>query len=253
MISERAFAKFFNSFWNELLPLLTPTFMAQFNAGYELVLLDASEKKHQFIPVGEGVERPDIVAEFAFRLAKYIYIERIPSHGLLTNMSCLAIAEKEAFELISKYEGGRPEEVLRLSTHERDEGLLLCARYQSLYDFFSCDHPVEYCPTFPGAGFLNSTEGDIGVGNCLVEVKTTTRKPTGRDLRQLITYAALDANAGRNRWTHFGLFNPRRGTLHHANIDALLLRLSGGKASSDVYADLIAFLESYHPAQDHKF
>jgi hypothetical protein len=124
----------------------------------------------------------------------------------------VATAGNEACELIQRYEGGQPAEVLPLSETERSEGLRLCARYDALYSVFPKGPALEFCPTFPGAGFLNSSEGDIGIGKSLIEVKTTTRKPAGMDIRQLMVYAALDANAGKKRWSDIGIFNPRRGT-----------------------------------------
>jgi hypothetical protein len=68
-----------------------------------------------------------------------------------------------------------------------------------------------------------------------------------------MVYLALDANSGKRRWIHLGIFNPRRGTLHQAEIDTLVLRLSGGRPPSDVFADLIAFAESNEPAIERRF
>src|SRR5881275_1020467 len=60
---------------------------------------------------------------------------------------------------------------------------------------------IEFCPVFAGAGFLDSSAGDLAIANCLIEVKTTVRKPAGKDIRQLIVYAALDANTEERRWS----------------------------------------------------
>ena len=68
---------------------------------------------------------------------------------------------------------------------------------------------------------------------------------------------ALDAASARPqsapRWSHIALFNPRRGSLHRAEVDALLLLLSGGKPRADVFAELIAFAESNEPAMEQRF
>lgn len=253
MISERAFAKSFDSFWHELLPLLTPRFVALFNEAYETVLPDQSGHQLTFLPVRDMVERLDIVAEFAFRLACLAQKEKITLDKIKGEKAFLQEAEIEALELIQRYEGGQPTEIVRLSDVELTEGLRLCGRYPALYAAFPANSVIEFCPAFPGAGFLNSSEGDLGIGDCLIEVKTTTRKPAGKDIRQLIVYAALDANAGNRRWTHVGIFNPRRGTLHRVEIDSLILRLSGGQPRSDVFAELISFAESNEPAVERRF
>jgi hypothetical protein len=253
MISERAFAKSFDSFWHELLPLLTPRFVALFNEAYENVLFDDQGNELESLPVPDSILHPDVVAEFAFRLARIARIEKITLEKIQSEKALVERAELEALELIQKYEGGQPVDLIQLSEPELAEGMRLCGRYCGLYGAFPTDSVVEFCPAFPGAGFLNSSEGDIAIADCLIEVKTTTRKPAGKDIRQLIVYAALDANSGNKRWTHFGIFNPRRGTLHHVEIDPLVLRLSGGQPRSDVFAELISFAESNEPAIDRRF
>jgi hypothetical protein len=253
MISERSFSRSFDAFWHELLPLLTPRFVALFNEGYEERLLDETGEVLSALPVGDGVERLDIVAEFAFRLARIASDQRIAFTALKEESAAMVAAEKEAFELIDRYEGRRPTEIEPLSDAEKVEGLTLCSRYESLYRSQPAGTQIQFCPKFQGAGFLNSSEGDIGIGNTLIEVKTTTRKPSGKDIRQILVYAALDAAAGHIRWSHFGIFNPRRATLHHASIESLVLRLSGGKPPSDVFAELVAFAESDQPAIERRF
>lgn len=253
MISERSFARSFHSFWNELLPLLTPRFVSLFNEAYQKALLDNSGKNLVLLTLPIGINRPDIVAEFAFRLALLARKENLSLHHLRQRESLIAIAQRRAFELIQKYEGMKPETNVPLSQVELCEAFRLCERYETLYAAFPENIPVEFCPKFDGSGFINSSEGDIGIGDTLIEVKTTSRRCSGKDLRQLIIYLALDANAGLKRWSHIGLFNPRRGTLHCAEINAIILRLSGGKPRSDVLAELIAFAESNETAIDRRF
>jgi len=253
MISERSFAGSFDSFWRELLPLLTPRFVSLFNEGYETTLHDGSGQELSVLPVVAGMKHPDIVAEFAFRLARTAHVQGMTMGKLRGEKALVEAAQLEAFELIQRYEGGQPTEIVPLSESEKSEGLRLAERYEALYAAFPADSVVQYCPTFPGAGFLNSSEGDIAIGTCLVEVKTTTRRLAGKDIRQLIVYLALDATAGSSRWSDIAIFNPRRGTLHRAKVDSLVLRLSGGKPRSDVFAELVAFAESNEPAFERKF
>jgi hypothetical protein len=253
MISERSFARSFDSFWQELPPLLTPRFVAVFNEAYEVAVCDPSGRQLSFLQTAAGVERPDIVAEFGFQLARSAQERGLASAALRDEKSLVAKAEKEAFELIQRYEGGPPAGIIPLTEVERSEGLRLCERYEALYAAFPGCPAIEFCPRLRGAGFLNSSEGDIGIGDSLIEVKTTTRKPSGRDIRQLITYMALDANAETRRWSRVAIFNPRRGTLHRVEIDSLVLRLSGGKPPSDVFAELIGFAESNEPTIERKF
>lgn len=253
MISERAFSRAFQSFWSELFPLLTPRFVSLFNEAYQKELWDST--RNELIPLwfSANVKRLDIIAEFAFRLAQLAHENAIDLAEMKLHQPLVVAAQEMAFKLIQKYEGIKPVIIDPLSEEELVAGFQLCSRYAALYSTFPNNTPIEFAPKFTGAGFLNTSEGDIGIGDTLIEVKTTTRRGSGKDLRQLIVYLALDANANERRWSKIGIFNPRRGTFHHAEVDALILRLSGGKPRSDVLAELIAFAESNEITMDCKF
>jgi len=252
MISERSFSKSFGTFWHELLPLQTSRFISIFSEAYQQSMADEHGNGLTPLPIGANV-RPDLVAEFAFVCAQQAIQHKLPAKEFPANLILLKVAEQKAFEIIKKYEGKTPEDYLPFSHAEITEGLCIFNRYAALYRLFPTDPVIEFRPRFPGAGFLNESSGDIGIETTLIEVKTTARGPSGRDIRQLLTYAALDANRGINRWSHVGIFNPRRGVFHKAEIDALILRLSGGKPKSDVFAELIGFAEGGDLNQDHKF
>lgn len=252
MISERAFSRSFTSFWQESLPLLTPRFMALFNEAYEKRLGIIGSSSAVPVPIAVG-SRPDMVAEFAFHGARLIREENLVVEALKNDPVILSRVSKRAFEVIKKYEGRRPIITQPLTEREIEEGCQLARQYGYLYESFPSGRKIEFCPKFSGAGYINAAEGDLGVGDTLIEVKTTTRKVAGKDLRQLLIYLALDASAGRSRWSHVGIFNPRRATFHRAEISALMLRISGGRPQSDVFADLISFVESGALVVDSRF
>ncbi|WP_265922983.1 hypothetical protein [Cupriavidus nantongensis] len=252
MISERAFAKSFLSFWQEFLPLLTPRFVGLFNEAYEKALIDDNGEALTGVPLAAKT-RPDIVAEFAFRGAQLLHESNRKTATLLNAPEIVAEASRRAFDVVQRYEGTKPIAVQPLSLIELDEGLALAKNYEALYRSFPSNARIEFCPRFQGSGFLNAAEGDLGIDDTLIEIKTTTRKVSSKDLRQLITYLALDSADGSPRWSHIGVFNPRRGTLHRAEVDALLLRLSGGKPRVDVLADIVAFAQATDLVVDRTF
>lgn len=253
MISERAFAHSFDSFWKELLPFLNPSFVSIFNEAYEHQLTDSDGVEIEVLPIPEGVEYPDLIAEFAFRLARLAHHRALSFEQTEQSQELIEEAEAEALNLILRYDNKLPTSTTGLTRIERDEGLRLAWRYQHLYRNFPANSKVDFCPQFPGAGFLDSCEGDLGIASCLVEVKTTVRKPSGKDLRQILIYLALSANAGKHHWKEFGIFNPRRGTLHRTEVDSFVLRISGGLPPSEVFAELISFTESNELVFDKRF
>lgn len=252
MISERAFAKSFASFWQELVPLLTPRFVGLFNEAYAEDLVDETGTALHAVPIGPNV-RADIVAEFAFWGARLLQDGGRAPDDLLDDPGLIQEASRKAFDVVQQYEGVKPEVVHPLLPEELQEGLALMMNYASLYRACQPITHIEFGPQFQGCGFLNAAEGDLGIDGTLVEVKTTTRRVTGKDLRQLITYLALDAASGRQRWTHVSVFNPRRGTLHRAEVGALLLRISGGKPRVDVLGELVEFVQATELVADRTF
>lgn len=252
MISERAFAKSFASFWQELVPLLTPRFVALFNEAYEKNLVDENGAPLRSVPIEPGI-RADIVAEFAFWSARLLRESGRDPAALFDATEIVQEASRRAFELVQQYEGVKPDVLEPLSPTELQQGIELAKSYASLYRACQPITSIEFNPRFQGCGFLDAAEGDLGIDGTLVEVKTTTRSIAGKDLRQLLVYLALDAGTGRQRWSHIAVFNPRRGTYHCAEVDALLLRVSGGKPRVDVLRDLVEFVQASEWVNDRNF
>lgn len=251
MISERAFSKSFASFWKELMPLLTPRFVSLFNHAYEKVLMSESGHVLASVPMAQGI-RPDMVAEFAFWGAQLVNERKLEPQVLVDDPEVLSEVSRKAFDVVQRYEGSRPVVFHPLSPTEIEEGLALVRNYAGLYGAFP-GAACTFCPQFQGSGFLNAAEGDLSIGDTLIEIKTTTRNVSSKDLRQLITYLALDSAAGTTRWSHIGVFNPRRGTLHRAEANALLLRMSGGKPRIDVLNELVSFVQATDLVVDRNF
>lgn len=252
MISERAFAKSFASFWQDLVPLLTPRFMGIFNEAYEKTLVGEDGKAIKPVPMDPNI-RADIVAEFAFWGARLMR-ERGQAHDEFVNDPALIQeASQRAFDVVEQYEGTKPEVVGPLSPIELQQGIALTKNYEALYRVGPAGALVTFGPRFQGCGFLDAAEGDLGINKTLIEIKTTTRRVSGKDLKQLITYLALDAGASLHRWSNVAIFNPRRGTLHLAEVDSLLLRVSGGKPRVDVLRDLVEFVQATELVNDRAF
>ncbi len=252
MISERAFARSFTSFWQELVPLLTPRFVSLFNEAYAKALVDEGGSLLEVMPIERGI-RADIVAEFAFWGARLSHEGGGTPGSLRDDPAIIQEASRRALEAVQRYEGVEPDVIHPLLPTELREGLALAENYTSLYRALQPISRIEFSPRFQGCGFLNAAEGDLGIDGTLVEVKTTTRKVAGKDLRQLVTYLALDAGAGSQRWSHVSVFNPRRGTFHRADVDALLFRISGGKPRVDVLSELVEFVQTTELVNDRPF
>ena len=78
---------------------------------------------------------------------------------------------------------------------------------------------------------ISSCEGDVFFESTLFEVKAGQRTFRAVDLKQLLTYAALNNSAQMPPIVSLGLFNPRMGISFCSEIDSICLEISGCTAA----------------------
>ena len=253
MITERSFASSFPGFWQELLPLLTPSCVHLLNAGHEEHLQD--ENGLELAPVETSEETRDvaIVSEFAYHLASEAFQRALSVSNAFDDDTVRGAAQTAALDLVNRYEGRNVLPDASLNAAEMDEGLQLAARYES---FARSQGGAERCifqVPMKGCGFLRACAADLVIGDYLVEVKTVKRSLAGKDIRQLVVYLALSSVTQSDLWQHAGFFNPRRATFHRFRTHELIDLMSGGKSVVDVYTELLDFTCSSDVQLDSTF
>ena len=114
----------------------------------------------------------------------------------------------------------------RDSVLDSDELREIDALVGSMRGMFARLGPVEYWPTVPGCGVVDSAHADVLAVDTLYEVKTVTRAFRGSDVRQLLTYCAMFEASGKVL-NSIGLLNPRRGVVAAASLDFVCQGASG--------------------------
>jgi len=241
MITERSFASSFAEFWQDLLPLLTPSCVHLLNAGHEEHLRDTTGC--ELGPVEAHPETRDaaIVTEFAYHLARCAFERGLSMSDAFGSDSIRQTAQEVAFRLVNRYEGRIVLPGTTLNDAELDEGLQLATRYEA---FARIQGGLEACAfqvPIPGCGFLRACAADLVIDDFLVEVKTVKRTLAGKDIRQLIVYLALNNSCHPGIWQHAGFFNPRRSTFHRFRVQEFIGLISGGKSPVEVYTDLLEY------------
>lgn len=94
-------------------------------------------------------------------------------------------------------------------------------------------------PYFPGCGFVDQSEGDIIYGDTLFEIKSVDRNFRSVDIKQLITYAALNHKSRSYHFREIGIFNPRMGTEFRMGLDDVCMEVAG--ISSIELLEIIAY------------
>lgn len=241
MISEKNISEEFKGFWSEALPLLTPSFVRVFN---EVNLYDLTEcpgKEIRRIRIGPNIQKHDLVAEFSFQLAKLAFESSLWISELKLENDKIHEAYKNTILLLKRYETKDGSVVL--NNEEIEEAFIIAEQYEPFIEMQSVDK-IEFSPKISGAGFLGVCKGDLSMDDTLYEVKTVSRNISGKDIRQLLLYLALQYSTGINRWTYAGFYNPRKAQKFRFSIDHLIYRTSGGKSTSEFFSDVIEFLSS---------
>lgn len=102
---------------------------------------------------------------------------------------------------------------------------------RTLVGFFSHrQSAIKTRPLLKGCGFIDASEADVISGTCLFEIKAVDRPFRSVDVRQLVTYCALNHASGQFSVQSMGLFNPRRGLWFSMSCDELCRELSGQSA-----------------------
>jgi hypothetical protein len=98
-------------------------------------------------------------------------------------------------------------------------------------------------PLFSGCGFIDASEGDVIREKTIFEVKTVDRAFRSVDVRQLITYAALNYAAPRYVVESVGLFNPRRGIVCELDLESVSEEISG-RPAGELLSTIVSSISS---------
>jgi hypothetical protein len=249
-MNEREIANGFSAVWSEYFPMLSPTFIVAFNEAFVRPILGSTGIVQ---PVSSKVKtvRPDVLAEFGFRLASSAFQTGISVKMAASDKLISDAANSAAAKRIREFRPGLPLDELRLSLQEQQEGIRLAAVYEEFLRLWPTE-TVTFSPMVRGNGMLSSCFADLAVGRTLFEVKTVSRPFQSRDLRQLLVYLALQSTTGEPRWDYGGLLNPRLSLFCTFSVDWLVTRLSGGRPPKVVFTDFVQALARDF-VQDRRF
>jgi len=102
---------------------------------------------------------------------------------------------------------------------------------------------VIFSPALRGCGIIETCEADLLIGDMLIEVKSGDRALRSVDLRQLITYCALNFAEKKYVVRRVGCVNPRRGTYFLSELNSLSLQISG-RPAAELFSEILYFLST---------
>ncbi|MFE9328376.1 hypothetical protein ACIHDR_46890 [Nocardia sp. NPDC052278] len=99
---------------------------------------------------------------------------------------------------------------------------------------------VEFSPSIPGCGIVDSAVADVLSGSELIEIKAVARPFRSKDFRQVLTYSAMLYGSGVTLGA-VTLLNPRKSRVVTLNLNDLAVSGSG-KSNVEVMQDLMMWM-----------
>jgi hypothetical protein len=231
MISETTFATAYNSCWKTLIPN-SERFIRRLNLNLQ--------RMGPPLAATSRPERRAFINEFAFRL----FLSALPNAcSLETHLENYADLADEVRLYLSRFvEVKSP--IVDPSVEEFEEARQIGRR---IWNFISHTEfqgpPVIAAPSFRGCGILDACNGDLLVGDCLIEVKAGDRAFRAIDIRQLVIYCALNSIASSYEIGRVSCLNPRRGTYFVLDLNILSLEVAS-KSATDLFAEVVYLVSS---------
>lgn len=194
-------------------------------------------------PMLESIEpgRSALISEFAFSMFVALASNLLKGKSSLENKELRAEAWNQTKSRLSAFSTHDVGELSDLSEDEMKYADEVCARQ---YRFFRArGKKIALRPIFLGCGFIEASEGDVIVDDTIYEVKTVERAIRSSDIRQLITYAALNYASQQYAIDKIGIFNPRRGTACEVNLEHACDEISG-RSALDLFWQITSAISS---------
>ncbi|MFH0303398.1 hypothetical protein AAFX91_41065 [Bradyrhizobium sp. 31Argb] len=232
MIDASTFAISFNAFWHAYTPTCEH-FVRRLNLG-------GLNRFDRPMTQPTKTTRRAVIAEYAFS----IFVERRESSwaGSYDSKGQRETAWSKTVGRLAQYSDQGLDVENRLNEEEDREVSEIANR---LGRFFDGSRPVVLRPMFTGCGYVDASEGDVLFGSTLYEVKTVERPVRSSDIRQTITYAALNSASGSKQFEiqNVGLFNPRRGQYCDISVEHICSEISG-RPAQELFAVIVQALSS---------
>lgn len=231
MITEKAFVLGHAAFWHELLPT---------ERQYVSLVNGAC---HHYLPPYDGASASDsnrgVINELAFRIC-YESNRRKVSVREIEEATRLAL-ELDALLLLGQMRHLSRVGPGRLDDHGREEAVDIAERMRIWLD--GTDSVPLFQPRFRGCGWLDTCHGDLLASTSLVEFKAGDRGLRAIDVRQALSYCALNFASKDFDIDELIFVNPRTGKNFTASIEDLC-RGCAGRSAGAVLARIVDYIST---------
>ncbi|MBB6431381.1 hypothetical protein [Algisphaera agarilytica] len=230
MIDERLLSQKFKSFWNELLPMLTPSVVHVINTCDSQRALIEDGKPLGPVEMSAETRDPAVIAETGYHIARIAYEQFVHVADVVNDPEMLGTASSLAIESAKRFSTEIVDFSDGLSSLEVREAMRLAYRQEVYRASLADSATARYALNLPGAGFLSPVQIDLATSHFLVEVKAVNRNLTSKDIRQVVTYILLRFMRDGDTWENVAFLNTRLGFVYEFPTQSLLRSLSGDKS-----------------------
>lgn len=234
MISELAFIRSYNTFWNTL-----------FQGGEDYVRLINSafgEKFEKPLNFDDIPNRRALINGISFSLFELVSkkefsiveIEKLNIRSVL--LKEILIKEKK---ILPHLKFGNTNSN-RINQEELKVIKLISKR---LINQYSKKSQLIVKPGFKGCGIIFEANGDIIYDNTLTEIKAGDRNFNIQDIRQLYVYLALNHHSKDFKISQIELCNPRTGVIWREYIDIVSDNVAGS-STIEIYHEITNFISN---------
>lgn len=233
VITEKQFALFYSSFWDALCPM-TEEYVRTINGSVDRF---AKPVRSDSLNQKRG-----LINELSFLLAGEAARTRQSPYAL--RVEEVEASADEALHHVSSLRAYNRQIVTVLDEDDTKEARVLAGRL--LYFLRTVfDPPFEFQPRFPGCGLVEACSGDVFADETLIEVKAGGRNYRSVDLRQLLTYCALNFASKERSIGSLCLVNPRRGVYFNETLDRICEAIAGRPGTTVLAAIVDQLAEPY--------
>lgn len=230
MMTEKKFATVFSAFWRDLLPG-TDRYVRRMNLALQRFALSLD-------PLAP-IEERGITNEMGFRLFCQMVADDQDSWTRLRQDVVEQVAS-DTVNYIRRFRDSMSEGIRKPSKNAVQEAgqlaerLLGFLRVKPGWDRRICR------PSFAGCGIIEECEGDVLLETALYEVKAGDRSFRAADVRQVLTYCALNYAKPKYNIDRIVLVNPRRGFFFEVSLDTMCRELAGANPGA-ILSDIVDF------------
>jgi hypothetical protein len=237
MISERKLVASHSSFWREAMPL-GDSFVRFMNSSYDRFNIPRESLLKS--------NRNSLVSELSFRLFNasvelgFDFFAAAPGNALIKSLT------EKVEQYIARLD---PRVIISPMTAEEIVEAKYWARSLKFFTINVCaGKNILIEPKFYGCGIIDQCEGDILIGKTLWELKNVERDFRIADVRQLLTYCALNYASEQYQIESVGLVNARLGICFQINLTSLST-MAAAMSESELLGAIVRYITMDAPSR----